>query len=163
MQVPHKVVKADQLHCAGDLSGEQGIAETEERVDWIGGWTLHTSGKRPLFPVCQQLPKATKVGRASCPFYTENRFQRCACNAIVAARQSVSTMGLYQWQCCHLVKERRYLLNRLPHLTVGLTAVIALQHRALIGQLADHEAARQLTACSQILMRPVLRHAQDGI
>jgi hypothetical protein len=75
----------------------------------------------------------------------------------------MSNMDLLQRQCWQFLQDPRYLLYRLPHLCVGLTAIIPLQHRALIGEFADDKASGQFTAFGHILMDSVLCHTQDGI
>ena len=42
---------------------------------------------------------------------------------------------------------------------IGLSAIVSLQHGALVGHFADHEAPGQFTAFVQVSMRPVLSHA----
>src|SRR5262249_52137783 len=134
------MVEAHQLDRACNLAGEQRVTKTEQGIDWIGGGTFDTSWKRPLPGIREQPAKAAKVGRAACPFQSQNRFQGSPRNAIISACQSLSSVGLLQGQGCQLVQQLGYLLNRLSHLSVGLTALVALQHRALIGQLANDEA-----------------------
>src|SRR6266852_1753848 len=48
VQVANKVIEAHQLHRAGHLVGQERISETEQCIDRIGWWTLHSSRKRPL-------------------------------------------------------------------------------------------------------------------
>lgn len=51
----------------------------------------------------------------------------------------------------------------LIHCRIGLRTVVPEQSLATIRQVADYESSRQFAALGHVLVRPVLRHAQDDI
>src|SRR6266516_3310710 len=72
MQIAHKVVETNELHCTGNLIGEQGISKTQQGVHRIGWGTFDTSWERPLPGITQELAKAAKVGGTACPFHAQD-------------------------------------------------------------------------------------------